>query len=87
MAGKIGNKNTKVLVGEILGGERHYFFVREETVEQDNGADRRTGTRFVDIGGHVATAGRGENGADLVRLSAREKKTNDAQKDPDYGSK
>jgi len=87
MAGEIGNENAEVLIRELLGGDGHDFFVREETVEQDNGADGRTGTRFVNIGGHVAAAGRGEHGLDFVRISASEKDADDAQQDANYGSK
>jgi hypothetical protein len=56
-------------------------------MEEYDGAGWRTGTRFVDISGHIATAGSGEYCVDFVRLSASEKKANEAQKDADDGSK
>ena len=72
MAREIRNKNTEVLVGELLRVESHDFFVGGQAMKKNDGSGWSAGARFINIGSHTATAGGGENGFDFVGFAMRE---------------
>ncbi len=84
MARKIGNKYAQFLIGKLLRGERHYFFVGGKSVKKNYRADGRAGASFVDVSGHIAAARGGEHGVHFIGFSARENKSGDAQQNTDH---
>jgi len=69
---KIGNEDAEVQVGELLRAEGHHLFVGGQAVEEDHGAQGRAGAGFVDVGGHLAAAGSGEHGVDVIGFAVCE---------------
>ena len=72
VAGEIGNENAQVLVGKLLRVESHDFLVRREAVKENDGTDGSAGARFVNVGGHLAAAGRGEDRVNFIGFAMGE---------------
>jgi hypothetical protein len=81
MTREIRDEDAEVLVGELLRGEGHDFFVGRKAVKKNHRASRRARAWLVYVGGHGTSTCSRKNGADLVGFAANEEKAECAKKD------
>jgi len=85
VAREIGDENAQLLIGELLCGESHHFFVGGKAVKENDRADGRARASFIDVDGHVAATCSGEDRVHFIGFSARQGKTNSAEKKANRG--